>query len=473
PRCFCVRPRGPDILAKRIQGSVHGLNGLPTGAVWNDMLQKGLIRLGKFQHRTGAWGWWETDADDVWMTSYVLVGLSEAKASGLRINNQVLDKGVTAATALLSKADEYQMPFLLYALASTGQKEALQKVNILRTTMKTTTLEGNSIAFLLLADNLIHRDKAPMLARLRQLAVVENGMRHWKGKDKWGWEDERLSTAVALRAEIAGGAPETEILETLRWLMIHRTGEYWGDTRSTCWVIMALCDYLKVHPESANPSGEITVNLNSTAVTTIRLADVDPQHPEMVYRLPAGRLKAGKNDVQLVRTGGSGAAFYSMEMRQLINHENLGELINPNLTVKREYFRLVPKQSGTDHITLEPELIKGDMKPGENIRVKLTLTAKKDLEYMLIEDPMPAGCEPNERGAPDELSDWGYWWSSIDIRDNRVAFFARSIPKGNSVIEYNLRAMTVGNYHVMPTLAQPMYDPAVTAYSAEAHVNVR
>ena len=47
------------------------------------MVREGLARLARFQHTSGAWGWWEHDSDDPWMTAYVLVGLATARYRGV------------------------------------------------------------------------------------------------------------------------------------------------------------------------------------------------------------------------------------------------------------------------------------------------------------------------------------------------------------------------------------------------------
>ena len=113
------------------------------------------------------------------------------------------------------------------------------------------------------------------------------------------------------------------------------------------------------------------------------------------------------------------------------------------------------------------------MKVGDRIRVRLTITAKQDTEYVLIEDAFPAGCEVTERGDISEAGEWGEWWSSVDVRDDRAAFFARSVTAGTHTIEYNLRPQTPGTYHALPTLVQAMYAPEKRAFSNEATVEVR
>ena len=61
----------------------------------------------------------------------------------------------------------------------------------------------------------------------------------------------------------------------------------------------------------------------------------------------------------------------------------------------------------------------------------------------------------------------------MDVRDEKIAFFARSMSKGKHVIEYNLRAQTPGSYHVLPAFLEPMYQPDIHAESAESRVEVR
>jgi uncharacterized protein YfaS (alpha-2-macroglobulin family) len=105
--------------------------------------------------------------------------------------------------------------------------------------------------------------------------------------------------------------------------------------------------------------------------------------------------------------------------------------------------------------------------------VRLTNTAPRDFTYVLIEDAYPAGCEPAERGGNEmEEGEWSGWYSQRDVRDDRIAFFARMLSKGKHVLEYNLRAQTPGTYRALPTLVQQMYDPDVRAESAEDRVQI-
>jgi uncharacterized protein YfaS (alpha-2-macroglobulin family) len=162
-----------------------------------------------------------------------------------------------------------------------------------------------------------------------------------------------------------------------------------------------------------------------------------------------------------------------MEMRQTVAREDMAAVSKDKIKIEREFLRLTPTKAGSDYYTLQTEPTKNHLRAGDRIRVKLTINVPKDLTYVLIEDPFPAGCEVTERGTADETTDWSYWWSSVDIRDDRIAFFARSMPKGTHTIEYNLRAQTPGHYHTLPTFLQAMYAPEIQAWSPETRVEVK
>jgi uncharacterized protein YfaS (alpha-2-macroglobulin family) len=121
---------------------------------------------------------------------------------------------------------------------------------------------------------------------------------------------------------------------------------------------------------------------------------------------------------------------------------------------------------------------------GDVLRVKLTLIAPTDLHYVVVEDPLPAGCEgvdlslkttsvvgerPELRNLTLEERDqwyrrygWGWWWfSHSEMRDEKMTLFATYLPRGTYEYTYLIRAGVPGDYNVMPTTAYEMYFPEV------------
>ncbi len=277
---------------------------------------------------------------------------------------------------------------------------------------------------------------------------------------------------MAFRVMLARNPADKRVVPTLRWLMTKRTDQYWGSTRDTSWVLSALADYLKTQP-NYSAGGQVQVQVNGKAWQAVTLTENNLREKEIVLRVPASQLRADKNDITLTRTGGNSPIFYAVQLRETVSGEELPAITTGKLSVTREYLRVATKQANDEPWKVKTEATHNTMQTGDHIRVRLTLNVPRDMSYVLIEDPFPAGCEVSERGNAEEVTDWNYWWSSIDVRDDRIAFFARSLSAGQHVLEYNLRAQTPGTYRALPTLLQAMYTPEQKAETAETKVEIR
>ena len=103
---------------------------------------------------------------------------------------------------------------------------------------------------------------------------------------------------------------------------------------------------------------------------------------------------------------------------------------------------------------------------GDLIEVVLKITSKNDYDFLAFEDFKPAGCEP-VRLRSGETWGWGFY-SNLELRDQRIVFFARWFPKGTRVLKYRVRAVTPGDFHVMPARGFAMYAPEIEARSSDS-----
>ncbi|NJK44221.1 MAG: hypothetical protein HC933_07975 [Pleurocapsa sp. SU_196_0] len=105
----------------------------------------------------------------------------------------------------------------------------------------------------------------------------------------------------------------------------------------------------------------------------------------------------------------------------------------------------------------------------------------KEARYLLLSDAIPAGFKALEtRTLPLQGQQyrgywewtWNYWFSGLDIRDDRVEVYAAQL-EGKQQIQYLLRAETPGKYTALPTEAFLMYEPSVSGRSSGATLTVR
>ncbi len=486
----------PDLLIQRLQKKVGRtlLTGKGRDADLSAMVRDGITRLRTMQHADfGGWGWWEKDGDDAFMTAYVLYGLSIARVEGYAVSDTVLTRGREAGVKLLKSAPIADKPFLLYALALAGDTETPRKI-VGELPLRKIAPDG--LAYLVLLNQTLGLDpgRSAAYSELERRALSDGSLLHWKNPERRWNSSDRLATSVALRAFLAVNPNDSRVPRILRWLMQSRTDGFFGDTRDTAWALTALCDYLETHPADAAPaSGTLTVRINGQQIKSLDVAAVDQsateagangRDAERIIRVPASALKAGPNTLTVESSSG-GTVFYTASLRQTVaapEGQDLAPLtspvLEPGLTITREYLRVLPRRSSPNSFSLATEDAGNRFTQGDSVRVRLTINAPREIGYVLIEDAYPSGMEPTERGTAEqdhssETGDWGWWYSNVDVRDDRIAVFARTLSGGKHVFEYNLRAQTPGRSRALPAQLQGMYAEGLRVESGDTSLEVK
>jgi hypothetical protein len=444
------------------------------------LVRDGMTRLYRFQHESGGWGWWEHDDDQPWMTAYALYGLAVAAEAGFEVRGQVLEAAQKAALEQVASADPDTQVFLLYTLALSGDRSsARQRLAGVRMG----ALDSSGLAYAVLLNKMLGLDAGAAFKELGRRAIMKDGMISWDREilyeqawstfrwAVWDW-DGGMATATALRAILAVDAKDPRIPRIVQWMMHGRTGSHWSNTRATSWTLAALADYVAKTGGAAELGGDIRVLVNGQPVRTIQMTPALAAAPDITLTVPASALRPGKNVLRMERTGGASRVYYSAQLRQVVAVDDIPALDSKYVKIEREYLRVKPKRVGADGWSLQTEPTGNELRQGDRVLVRLTITAARDLAYVLLEDPFPAGFEPTERGTA-EIDQWTSWWANTDVRDDRVAFFVRHLPTGRHVIEYNLRAQTAGRYNALPVALHGMYTPALRAESRGARVVIK
>src|SRR5208282_2239965 len=95
-----------------------------------------------------------------------------------------------------------------------------------------------------------------------------------------------------------------------------------------------------------------------------------------------------------------------------------------------------------------------ELKSGDLVEVELEIDSKNDYEYILFEDPKAAGFEPMSVRSGYTRSGMGAY---MELRDDKVCFFGRQLPRGKHSISYRMRAEIPGQFSALPTQASAMY----------------
>lgn len=445
-------------------------------------VRAGVTRLQNLQRNDGGWGWWGRDASRPDTTAYALMGLELARSTGATVDPGVLQAARAGGKQLLRRAgsaDERAM--LLHALAMGG---ALPGDDLNRAIRARTSLTPLGLAHLWLAGRAGQRigSVASVLSELRSRAVTEGDLVRFPvtgAISRHGWSGREVEgSAWALLALIHADPTSPMVDGAARWLQSQRRGVAWASTKESAAAIAALARWLeKRGVEPAEGTVRVFVGEKLYAETALR-ADEPLATRARLLTIGAADLRPGKNELRLERRG-SGRLHVSVTFAYSLGGEDI-PAAGDVLKVSRRYVRwLDPRQDTAGDggapgwSVLEPQARpRWDQQPslaevgaGEKLWCVLTLDTREALSFVMVEDPLPAGCEALGEGAVGPLS-------RIETRDRKAALFLTSLPAGRTTVRYLMRAVVPGRFHALPAQAGPMYEPEIAARSAEDRLAV-
>jgi len=250
-----------------------------------------------------------------------------------------------------------------------------------------------------------------------------------------------------------------------------RNGYYWDSTKHTAFAIFALTDYLKASRElSADYTVDVYLNGEQVLTKRVTAAEAASGQPLVIER--KGAQINISNQVKVVKRG-AGVLYASATLDYYTREENIASQSSNDLKLAREYLRLrVSEESGKPSWKVEP--LSGELRSGDLIVARLRLQGAR-AQYLMIEDPIPAGCEQVERvsGINLDYSDgrWSDWYSNREFRDQRTVIFANYFD-GDATFQYALRVQIPGEFKVAPARAELMYQPTVQANTANVRLSI-
>jgi len=233
---------------------------------------------------------------------------------------------------------------------------------------------------------------------------------------------------------------------------------------------MALTAYVKITKE-LEPDFTADVTLNGTKIKSLKFTKNNLASAGEKIEIPyEGGLMEGSNKVK-IEMNGKGMLYYAVYLKYYTGEENI-KPTDSGFKVERNYYLLNPGEKDEK----KAKILLGNsgelkVKSQDIILVELTVTGAAGSEYLIIEDPKPAGCEYDAEQR-ENYTDWNYWYTHREERDEKIAYFSTYFPPGTQKITYRLRAETPGIFHVMPARAYLMYSSETGGNSHEIILTV-
>jgi uncharacterized protein YfaS (alpha-2-macroglobulin family) len=447
----------------------------------DQIVRNAIARLGQLQHDDGSWGWWENDAGHPFMTAYALYGLAEFRKGGYAVSPSMFDRGVDSLVAQLSTSNNDTLRFwggeqpnsewntrayMLFSLANAAPKRVERSI-LDQTRAHADILNPYALAVLGLAEHALGNDSAArdLLAKLDARAIDNGGTTFWRG-DTWhyAWEDDPIeTTAYALRLESAVNPQSPRIARVVNFLRAQRQGDWWYTTKDTAAAIYALTEATSPDQSEFNPDETIRVSIDGKMLRTLHITRPILDGADASIVVPSSMVHDGST-IAFERNG-RGALYWSSDAVRYVpptasHASDVSQSLLARLFASAPDFA-IDRSYSVGHT--------GAWRVGDEVTVTVTVSSRSDVQYVVVEDPFPAGAEhQSEQGHADSDA-----WSGVQLLDDHAAFFATKLYAGYPLrIVYTLRVTTPGTYTAPPATANAMYGPPVSAVGRPATITV-
>lgn len=443
----------------------------------DDMVRRGLNRIASFQTNDGGFSYWPGGAADPWVTAMCLETMIRARELSYAVPTHLVDSARRAARQMVRRGG-YSIDAraaLLLALVRSSDLN-LDVLNALVRDRASLSVQG--LSRLILA---CHRTggRAGMVQTLFRELKERRGKTSadvpmpFRGRPSVPWLRSDLeASALALLAYEAAGADAAEVeglVKSVRRGVRARA----GGTKAVALGIEALTSYIARHG-GIRAQGEVVVEVDGKEVAR---GQVGGETPVAAFEIPAELITKGKHEVRVTKRGGSESTC-----RLVVRNVRPADTVAAAGNVLEVSRRIIPyRNPDAKTPTYEPgySIVQPARRPrarpaselthaveGRKVTIELKVTARENLEHVVIEEPQLAGLEVIESGVRGAFD-------RFERREAELLFFKNRLAKGKSVVfRYPAYAVYQGSFHGLPARAEEMYAPERWGRSASSTLRI-
>jgi uncharacterized protein YfaS (alpha-2-macroglobulin family) len=374
-------------------------------------------KLEKSQNNDGAWGWWQGNTSNDWMTIYITKILQIAN------ENNYKSKSLEKATQYLAlQFDKLPNPLQVDALEVLAKSNVPFNFQTPLARLDTVDLDLHHKLSLIKVKQILQRSYTlDILYKYQQKTVFGGVFLQEKNYDDY---ISKIKNTI-LAYQILKQANQTTLLPAIQQYFFEArnagTGNGWMNTYLTAQVLyLILPDLLVSTPAEALMQETCKVN-NQT-----------------VNGFPYQATFSGKTPLEIEKTGKSPlflTAYQQAFVRNPAAKSDIFKVKSFLLQNNQTVTKLAQRQTATLRVEVETNTYS---------------------EYVMIEIPIPAGCsylsKPNG---------WSYPEVHREYFKNKVAIFCRQLAAGKHIFEVALETRYAGAYTLLPTKVEQMYFPVL------------
>lgn len=264
-----------------------------------------------------------------------------------------------------------------------------------------------------------------------------SGENHW-----WLMRSADTDALRGLLAVIDRPGWKADLPRLVAGALARQSRGHWDTTTANAWGTLALDKYGRLF-EATRPTGKSTASLAKTRLL-VDWKDF-PHGATANFQLPDAA------DTLKLRHEGSGAPYVTLATLAAVD---LKQATAHGYTVRRELVPIEQKMAGR-------------WSRGDIVRVRLTVDARDDMGWVVVDDPVPTGASILGSGLKrdsailtgDEKQAGQAWPAWQERRSDRFQAYYEYVPRGRFSLEYTMRLNNEGRFNLPATRIEAMYAP--------------
>lgn len=463
----------------------------------NDKVSTGIMRVCSLQSQNGSWGWWGGQNNSPNLTAYAMHSIYLLKNMNYYVPELTISNGKSALRYLLDNGnfgpDEMSYLFYVYTLWNDWDMSLYNKIS---KKCETSYQLSNLInaAKLELGRKKIHEKERVELEKVvaDYTAILLKGLKrdqygiYWGTTSKaWDWSGNNVIVTSSVLSALSGSEKYNDIaMQIIASLLNRSTTDGWGNTKTSAFAILALGEYLKLHPVNTSDNGSVYFTANGKEIARFKISetkstDIKPQ----TIRVKLKDLGITDNlKIETVTENTSLPIPYNIEVKGILTFKeqtipfwkNEGSSITAlsnGLSVNREIYKIKRVRDMSNNEYLVPVKVddKSTITVGDELMVKLKFSAADTFKYVALEDYLPSGFEVTRPSAYTSFTTPMH----SEVWDNRMVFFFEELnPNEVYEIAYIVRAELPGDFMMRATRAECMYAPEIQGWTKPIQLKV-
>lgn len=446
----------------------------------NYLQNQAIDKLSSLQTENGGWSWFKGMYSSRFMTLNVLKAMSqvniigqheaEVKEKDMQIKAlRYLDHSIITDFKKTPKRIQYDQLLYLYIRSlyrDIPLAEALDAhkyfISLAQKQWGSFSFYEKAITAIAMKNYGFSTEAKQIIASLRQYSVItsEAGM-YWPNNTNDFYRNSAIQVHTAIMEAFQSISDnKTDIDLMKQWLLRQKQVQNWGNAPATIDAIHAL---LLTGNNLLNKAEQVKIKLGphefSTSNNTNPLGYIRQSY--LSGNIKPNMLTVKINKQSATPSWGGLYLQYFEALDQVKNQKT-------ELSVEKQLFVTQTEKNGK---SLLIPLEQHSLKTGDQVIVRLTLSLKRDMEFLHLKDLRAACFEPIEQLSGNQWKFGTVYYE--DVKDASTNFFFHALSRGTYVIEYPLWVSQSGIYQDGIATFQSIYAPDYNSFSNASKIEVK